>query len=244
MRRFKIMGLIIGLILIIFTFNLYATEYKFLREKKDRKEITSILKELKTPVTLFVFTQKKDCQYCELVLQISKELSSLSKKLKYKNYDIKKNKSIARKYNIKHTPSIAVIGKKDYGIRFMGAPVAYEFFSLLESIKLVSNREVSLTPANKRRIKDIDSKIDIDVFITPRCPYCPRAVITSFNIAFLNDKITARMIESYEFPEMAKKHNLSSVPKIVVKKGNKKVEFVGALPEDQFIQKVISVLDK
>jgi len=244
MKKFKIMGLIIGLILITFTFNLYATEYKFLKEKKDRKEISSILKELKNPVTLFVFTQRKDCQYCDLVLQISEELASLSKKLKYKNYDIKKNKSMAKKYNIKHTPSIAVIGKKDYGIRFMGAPVAYEFFSLLESIKLVSNREVFLKPANKNKIKDIDSKIDIDIFITPRCPYCPRAVITSFNIAFLNDNITARMIESYEFPEMAKKHKVSSVPKIIVKKGRKKVEFIGALPEDQFIQKVVSVLEE
>jgi len=236
-------GILLSLVT-LFVINLYSMEYKFIQNEKDRNEITKMLKELKNNVTLFVFTKQKDCQYCDLALQISKEISSLSKKIKYKRYDIDKSKSIANRYNIKDAPSIAVVGKKDYGIRFLGIPVGYEFYSLIESIKLASNNETFIKGENKEKIKKINSKIDIDVFITPKCPYCPRAVVTSFNIAFLNDNITARMIEAYEFPELTQTNNVSSVPKIIIKKGDKKVEFVGALPEKQFIQKVLSILSQ
>lgn len=42
-------------------------------------------------------------------------------------------------------------------------------------------------------------------------------------------------MEASEFPDLAERYNVYAVPKIVI---NDSVEFVGALPEPQFVQYV------
>ncbi|MFN3528123.1 MAG: thioredoxin family protein [Candidatus Altarchaeaceae archaeon] len=51
-----------------------------------------------------------------------------------------------------------------------------------------------------------------------------------------NDLITADMIEADEFPELSEKYGVYYVPKVVI---NDKIEFVGSLPEEEFLEKVI-----
>ncbi len=242
MKKLKIIPIMILLFVLGFLFfNLYSMKYEFIQKEEDRKEIKSALKGLKDNVKMYVFTKKNGCQYCDLAVTILREVSSLSEKIEYKKYDIKESSELAKRYNIPDAPAIVVIGKSDIGIRFLGIPAGYEFVSLIESLKLASNIENSISKVNREKIKKIKEKVNIDVFITPTCPYCPRAVVTAFNIASLNKNITARMIEAYEFQEMSQKNNVSGVPKIVVTNGRKKVEFVGALPEDSFVEKVVSV---
>jgi len=51
--------------------------------------------------------------------------------------------------------------------------------------------------------------------------------------------IRAEIIEANEFPHLAMKYGVMGVPKIVV---NDKVEFVGAVPEDVFLEQVMLAL--
>jgi len=44
--------------------------------------------------------------------------------------------------------------------------------------------------------------------------------------------ITADVIEAIEFPDLASRYGVRGVPKIVI---NETTEFVGALPEDQYL---------
>lgn len=53
----------------------------------------------------------------------------------------------------------------------------------------------------------------------------------------MNSHITADVIEITEFPEMAQKYQIYGVPKTVI---NDQVEFEGALPEEMFVQQVLS----
>jgi alkyl hydroperoxide reductase subunit AhpF len=64
-------------------------------------------------------------------------------------------------------PAIAVIGKKDYGIRMFGIPSGYEFGSLIESIKLVSEGESGLSAETKKQVAKLTKPVKIQVFITP-----------------------------------------------------------------------------
>ena len=41
---------------------------------------------------------------------------------------------------------------------------------------------------------------------------------------------------SYEFPQLALKYMVMGVPKVVI---NEKVEFVGAYPEDKFLEQIL-----
>ena len=58
-------------------------------------------------------------------------------------------------------------------------------------------------------------------------------------MAFASPNITATAVEATEFPDLARKYQVSGVPKTVV---NDEVEILGALPQDAFVQHALSVL--
>ena len=51
-----------------------------------------------------------------------------------------------------------------------------------------------------------------------------------------SERVTADVIEVTEFPDMAQQYRVSGVPKIVI---NDTVEFVGALPERPFLERLL-----
>jgi len=55
-------------------------------------------------------------------------------------------------------------------------------------------------------------------------------------LAIENDHITSDMVEVTEYPDLARKYQVRGVPKTVV---NDTVEFVGALPEAEFVAQVL-----
>ena len=85
----------------------------------------------------------------------------------------------------------------------------------------------------------IDKPVHLQVFVTPTCPYCPRAVLTAFKFAMLNENITADMIEATEFQELSMKFNVQGVPKTVI---NDDWDIVGAVPEKMVLDKVKEAL--
>ncbi len=57
-------------------------------------------------------------------------------------------------------------------------------------------------------------------------------------MALENKLISADVVEVQEFPNLARRYNVSGVPKTVI---NDVIQFVGSLPEDQFLEKVMQV---
>ena len=55
-------------------------------------------------------------------------------------------------------------------------------------------------------------------------------------MAVENPLITATALSAVEFPDLVRRYRVTGVPKTVV---NDKIEILGALPEDQFIQQVL-----
>ena len=58
-------------------------------------------------------------------------------------------------------------------------------------------------------------------------------------MAFASPHITALAVEATEFPDLARKYQVSGVPKTVV---NDAVEILGALPQDAFVEQALSTL--
>ncbi|HDL50630.1 MAG TPA: glutaredoxin, partial [Firmicutes bacterium] len=100
---------------------------------------------------------------------------------------------------------------------------------------------VDLKERNRRKVEAVKEPLNIQVFVTPTCPYCPRAARIAHKMAFINENIMGDMVEASEFPNLSEKYGVYAVPKIIV---NDKVEFEGALPEDQFIAQVLKAVEK
>ena len=56
-------------------------------------------------------------------------------------------------------------------------------------------------------------------------------------MAFASPRITATAVEATEFPDLARRYQVSGVPKTIV---NDTVEILGALPPDMFIEQALA----
>jgi predicted DsbA family dithiol-disulfide isomerase len=59
--------------------------------------------------------------------------------------------------------------------------------------------------------------------------------------AMANPNVTAEIVECQEFPEMAQAFQVSGVPKTVI---NDSAEFVGAVPDEIFINAILQAIGK
>jgi glutaredoxin-like protein len=208
--------------------------------QKERDILTKQFSEkLVNEVRLVVFSQEVPCLFCKETELVVTELAEISPKIKVEKYDFVKDMMKAKEFRIDKIPAIAVIGKKDYGVRFYGIPSGYEFNSLVGAILDVSRAESGLSQKTKDVLKLIDNSVHIQVFVTPTCPLCPAAVRLAHRLAIESDMIWADMVESTEFVPLAQKYSVTGVPKIVI---NEKFEFNGAVPEDLFVMHVMHAL--
>jgi len=132
-----------------------------------RKDVGAMLADLAHPVTLKVFTQKMECQYCKETHELVEEVTALSDKLSMEIYDFEADKAVADQFGIDKIPAIAVVGAKDYGIRLFGIPSGYEFGTLIEDIKLASEGDSGLAPETRAAVARLTKPVKIQVFITP-----------------------------------------------------------------------------
>ena len=59
-------------------------------------------------------------------------------------------------------------------------------------------------------------------------------------MAVESEHVTADVIEAMEFPDLARRYGVRGVPKIVI---NETTEFVGALPEAQYLAHVRAAVE-
>jgi len=204
-----------------------------------KTRLKSIFSQLRDDVTLKVFTQEIECPTCKDNTNFMREISEMSDKIKIEVLNFVLDKGEAEKLKIDKIPATAILGDKDYGIRFYGIPAGYEFNSFIDAIKMVSLKESGLREDMKQRIKSIEKPVNIKVFVTLTCPYCPMAVEVAHKFAFENDNITSEMIDTSEFPHLANRYAIYAVPKVVI---NDKISFEGAVPEDLFLNYVLEAI--
>lgn len=205
--------------------------------EEHKEHIKSQLAEnLINPVRLIMFTQELECQYCVQTKQLVYELAALNDKIQAEVHDFVADAELAKQYGVDKVPAIVLLGAKDYGIRFYGLPYGYEFQTLMSGLTIVSQGKTALSEETKAKIKSITTPVHIQVFVTLTCPHCPAAASMAHMFALENDLIRADAIDANEFPQLAIKYAIMGVPKIVV---NEKVEFVGAVPENMFLEQVL-----
>ena len=196
---------------------------------------------LQRPVKLVVSTSEQNCMYCTEVLSLCEELADLSPNLSVEAHDYLVGKDELSAYNLDKTPAIAIVadgGEEsdiDYGIRFYGIPSGYEFMSLLDAINTVGADQVKLGPDTLEFLNTLDQDVHIQVFVTPTCPHCPRAVILAHHLAYASPRVTADMVEAMEFQDLSEKYNVYGVPRTVI---NDTVHQEGAAPEPMLLQKL------
>jgi len=207
----------------------------------EKERLRKIFQEnLRDEVKLILFTQEFECSHCKETRQLVGELPSLSEKIKLEVYDFQKDAEKARELAIDKIPAITIIGRKDYKVRFFGIPSGYEFATLTDDLVDISQGATRLSDKTKEKLGAVDKPVHIQVFVTPTCPYCPKAVRLAHQFAISSDQIRADAVEAVEFPQLVQKYRVMSVPKIVI---NETVDFVGAVPEEVFLENLLKAVE-
>jgi len=134
---------------------------------EDREEVRKQLMGLASLVRLVMFTQDFECDFCAETRELVEEIASLSDEVDAVIYDFAADKEKAEDLGIDKIPAIAVVGEKDYGVRFYGIPSGYEFVSLIEAIKMVASGQSELSDATKEALAQLDEPVHLQVFVTP-----------------------------------------------------------------------------
>jgi glutaredoxin-like protein len=210
-----------------------------LLDQNIRNQIMPSLQALAKPVTLHVFTQELECQFCRETRQLAEEVASVApEKVKVAVHNFVTDKAEVEAYKIDKIPALAVVSDHDHGIRFYGVPGGYEFTSFLQAIVMAGSGDTGLSQASRLKLGALTKPLHLKVYVTLTCPYCPAAVHLAHQMAMASPLIRAEMIESAEFPHLANRDAVMAVPKTVIEGIG---AFEGALPEALYVEKVIAL---
>jgi glutaredoxin-like protein len=210
-----------------------------LLSEPDRQTVRTHLEDIRHQVKLLFFTQTIGGPESALIArQVLDEVVSLNDRISLEEVNFILDKDRAAQYGITHIPAVVMLrDDADTRMRFLGAPAGYEFMSLVEAVALAGGDDSGLSEASKKLIAEhVSAPLDIQVFVTPTCPHCPRAVTLAHRMAVEHPLIRATCVEATEFMDLTRQYHVTGVPKTIV---NGTIEILGAVPEDTFVNAVL-----
>jgi thioredoxin reductase (NADPH) len=206
-------------------------------DDKTRQALTVAFQVLKENIHIELFTKEglneRYNQVTKLLLEV---LASISDKIEVGFNNIGDEKSA--KHHINQSPTVLICPEK-YNIRYTGAPIGEEGRSFIQTILRISLGESTLGSRSKSMLADLKERRDIQVFVTPTCPYCPGEVLNAFKAAIERpDLVSAECIDTTQNLDLARQMNIGGVPTTIV---NGILLARGLQSEDSFIENLISM---
>jgi alkyl hydroperoxide reductase subunit AhpF len=132
---------------------------------RDQAAVRKEFERIGGPVKLVVFSQSLEAaELCQQNEQLVREVAELSDQITVEVLNLAIDRERAEAYGVDLVPAIVVEGSRDYGIRFYGVPLGYEFSNLVDSIIVASTGEPALT---EDTLRALDADVEIKVFSTP-----------------------------------------------------------------------------
>ncbi len=205
------------------------------RSRKALKE--KFQRELQNEVSLSLFIGPDNKEYCDFTVRLCEELNELDSRIKPTVYQQSDGK--ASSLGIVRTPTLLVGWDEGYKIKYTGAPAGQEAGGFIEAISLVSRRDSGLQDDSKAKLQNMDRPVSIQVYVTPTCPHCPRAVLLAHQIAIESKgQVGSECVEASQNMDLATQANVSSVPQQVLN-GDMASVSIGAQPEAKFVDDVL-----
>jgi glutaredoxin-like protein len=206
-----------------------------------KNQVKQRFEAMKSPVQLIVYNRNPNgCNFSEEMKELVEIVAGLSSKIDYKLIE-EPLETLKGKYHLDECPAIEIrMKERSYGIRFYGVPAGKEFTSFIESIMLVSLQNPHLSQKTINELEDLSKSVNLKVFVTLQCPYCPRMVLLGHQFALASDNISADMVEATQFVELSSKYNIYGVPNTIINNGEGNVE--GLVNEQVLLQKIKQII--
>jgi len=136
--------------------------------ERDQTAVRKEFERISGKVKLVAFSQELTAaDLCRQNEQLVREVAALSEQITVEVLNLAIDRERAEAYGIDQVPAIVVEGARDYGLRFYGVPLGYEFSNLIDSIIVASTGEPTLSEDTLASLRALASDVDIKVFSTP-----------------------------------------------------------------------------
>ncbi|MDX2007883.1 MAG: thioredoxin family protein [Meiothermus sp.] len=146
----------------------------------------------------------------------------------------------AQALGLTHAPTLLFRekGSSRSNIRFLGLPSGYEFATLIETLVMLGTGRSDLGERSRAELEGLSEPVRMQSFVTPTCPYCPRAVLAAYKLAFHNPQVIAEGVEASEFPRLSGQFRISGVPDTIIS-GRRQERVLGGQPDRVFLEAVL-----
>lgn len=134
---------------------------------EEMRALTERLSGMTNPVRLVFFTQTFGCDTCATTKRILEDLTRANALISLEEKNIVLDTGDVELYGIVAAPGLAIVGDRDRGLRFYGAPDGYELISLLEGILIASAGDSGLTEESRTLVASLDEPRALQIFSTP-----------------------------------------------------------------------------
>jgi len=135
-----------------------------------------------------------------------------------------------------------IVFKNNPRMMFLGIPSGHEFSVFLEDILTLDKNQPRVPEDVIKEVEGIKNrKLEVLVFVTPTCPYCPTMTYLAHAMAFINENIRGMMVDALEFPEFANKFSVMGVPRTIVRDAETKeviVDQEGMVPPQLLVNRI------
>ena len=221
-----------------------------LLDNESKEQLKQFFNEVQNKIEVILITDEKNAVPQFNPNEIAKQLLEEVKEVSNGKFDfiVKENDAAFAKalgIDIEETSGKfgpLIVFKDNPRMMFLGLPSGHEFSVFLEDIHMLDKKHAHMPEDVVEKIKKINRKLEVLVFVTPTCPYCPGMTYLAHTMAFLNENIRGVMVEATEFPEFANSFNVMGVPRAIVRDAESKeviVDQEGMVPPQLIVDKLI-----
>ncbi len=190
---------------------------------------------MRDEVTLLVFVDDS-MAISKDVIDVAQTFSSLSPKIKLEVEKVANGKNQRMSDLRVENHPVIVLTKGDFSrIRYYGVPAGHELGPLADAMVELSNSHANLSPKARNIMATVRRRANIKIFVLTTCVYCPIVARHAYRAAIESQKVTAEIIDSQLFADLAQRHSVMGVPKIVL---NDNTDITGAIQEADFFDKL------
>lgn len=204
----------------------------------DENSLASLRKKLekmKNPVKIILFVSEKDENSGNTIEEFLNEVKQASEKIELEKIIVERNGEKANEYSVYGVPSFTIHGKEKRQVNYYGLPLGQEFGTFIWDILDVSKEKPDISDDLLKKISDVQKDVLIQVFVSSTCPHCPQAAKVAHDLAIINPRIKADVIDTSQFKPLAMKYNIRSVPTTVI---NSEVALEGIYPIDVLLHTI------
>lgn len=170
-----------------------------------KQQLKAYLENVKTQVQLVLSLDDSDT--ASKIESLADDIASLSSKIDV----VRDDAASPRK------PVMRVVNpEKGTAIGFAGLPMGHEFTSLVLALLHTGGHPIKLEAETIEQIAQLNSPLDVEIFISLSCQNCPE-VVQSFNMmAAINPLINVTMIDGAAFQDEVKQRDIMAVPSVFI----------------------------